>query len=202
MNDITENIWYTDDDSKNMRMVVSAKTKHPIVWKVTKVENLQPIGTQTITFYQNYWNSHTDFIEEENGKVVGMWADYFDTNIPPTDPEIPDYAPSPISAKLSASTTFIKAGGSYKLLTINMYDKSGEDVTSEYSDATFTWTCNVENNDWTDKVTWRKCTDFDQMKLKFPSDTSQLGKILTISCTIKRGDAEIVSEPLLLNISE
>ena len=100
-----------------MRMVVSAKTKHPIVWKVTKVENLQPIGTQTITFYQNYWNSHTDFIEEENGKVVGMWADYFDANVPPTDPEIPDYAPSPISAKLSASTTFIKAGGSYKLLT-------------------------------------------------------------------------------------
>ena len=83
-----------------------------------------------------------------------------------------------------------------------MYDKSGEDVTSEYSDATFTWTCNVENNDWTDKVTWRKCTDFDQTKLKFPSDTSQLGKALNISCTIKRGDTEIVSEPLLLNISE
>ena len=185
-----------------MRMVVSAKTKHPIVWKVTKVENLQPIGTQTITFYQNYWNSHTDFIEEENGTVVGMWADYFVANVPPTDPEIPDYAPSPISAKLSASTTFIKAGGSYKLLTVNMYDKSGEDVTSEYSDATFTWTCNVENNDWTDKVTWRKCTDFDQTKLKFPIDTSQLGKVLTISCTIKCGDIEIVSEPLLLNISE
>lgn len=34
MNSITEKFWYTSEDSKNMRVVVSALTEHPTVFTV------------------------------------------------------------------------------------------------------------------------------------------------------------------------
>ena len=51
MNFITEKFWYTSEDSKNMRVVVSALTEHPTVWTVTKVENSMPFGIQKLTIY-------------------------------------------------------------------------------------------------------------------------------------------------------
>lgn len=51
MNSITEKFWYTSEDSKNMRVVVSALTEHPTVWTVTKVENSMPFGIQKLTIY-------------------------------------------------------------------------------------------------------------------------------------------------------
>ena len=187
LNPITESIWYTDNDDESMRMVISAKTKHPVVWKVTKYETAQPLGILTLTLYQNYWNEHTDYIEkDENGNIIGMWADYFKSSITPTDPSTPTPTPSSITAKISASTSTIKVGGSYKSLTVNLYNDSNEDITTEYSDATISWSCSIDDEDWTDKVTWRDGTEFNQKKLKFPNDTSIIGKILTVKCTIEK----------------
>ena len=88
MNPISEKIWYNDDDEKTMRLVISVPTENPIVWAVTKVENIRPIGLQKLTIYQKSWNSHTDYIEKDSdGNIIGMWADYFDTQIQPTDKE-------------------------------------------------------------------------------------------------------------------
>ena len=203
LNPITESIWYTDNDDESMRMVISAKTKHPVVWKVTKYETAQPLGILTLTLYQNYWNEHTDYIEkDENGNIIGMWADYFKSSIAPTDPSAPTTPPSSITARISASTSTIKVGGSYKNLTVNLFNDSNEDITTEYSDATFTWSCSIDNEDWTDKVTWRDGTEFNQKKLKFPNDTSTIGKILTVKCTIGKDDTTIESETISLELVE
>lgn len=206
LNPITENLWYTKEDNKNMRMVISANTKHPIVWTLTKLENASPLGIQTLTFYQNYWNEHTDYIEKDSdGNIVGMWADYFSSEIIPTDPPTPP-SPSPplsfITAKISTSTSTIKVGGSYKSLAVNLFNDSDEDVTSEYVDAEFTWVCSIGDEDWTDKVTWRNGTEFNQMKVKFPSDSSVLSKILSIKCVITRDAKTIETEVLKLELIE
>lgn len=204
LNPITENLWYTkEEDDKNMRMVVSAKTKHPIVWTLTKVENASPLGIQTLTFYQNYWNEHTDYIEKDSdGNIVGMWADYFSSEITPTDPPTPSPTLSSITAKISASTSTIKVGGSYKSIAVNLFNDSDEDVTSEYSEVVITWTCNIDDEDWTDKVTWRNGTEFNQMKVKFPSNSSVLNKILSIKCVITIDDKSVESEVLQLELIE
>lgn len=203
LNPITESIWYTDNDDESMRMVISAKTKHPVVWKVTKYETAQPLGILTLTLYQNYWNEHTDYIEkDENGNIIGMWADYFKSSIAPTDPSTPIPTPSSITAKISASTSTIKVGGSYKSLTVNLYNDSNEDITTEYSDTTISWTCSIDDEDWTDKVTWRDSTEFNQKKLKFPNDASTIGKILTVKCTIGKDDKTIESETISLELTE
>lgn len=181
MNSITEKFWYTDDDSKNMRVIVSALMENPTVWKITKCESASPLGLQKLTLYTNFFNEHTDYVNLETGE---MYANYFDSEIAPTDPDTPTTPPSSITARISASTLTIKVGGSYKNLTVNLFNDSNEDITTEYADATFTWTCSIDNEDWTDKVTWRAGTEYNQKKVKFPNDTSAIGKILFIQCVI------------------
>lgn len=199
MNSITEKFWYTDDDSKNMRVIVSALMENPTVWKITKCESASPLGLQKLTLYTNFFNEHTDYVNLETGE---MYANYFDSEITPIDPSTPTTPPSSITAKISASTSTIKVGGSYKNLTVNLFNDSNEDITTEYTDATFTWTCSVDDEDCTDKVTWRVGTEYNQKKVKFPSDTSVIGKILSVKCEVVKENLPIESEILLLELTE
>lgn len=199
MNSITEKFWYTDDDSKNMRVIVSALMENPTVWKITKCESASPLGLQKLTLYTNFFNEHTDYVNLETGE---MYANYFDSEITPIDPSTPTTPPSSITAKISASTSTIKVGGSYKNLTVNLFNDSNEDITTEYTDATFTWTCSVDDEDWTDKVTWRVGTEYNQKKVKFPNDTSTIGKILSVKCEITKDNLPIESEILPLELTE
>lgn len=185
LNPITEKIWYTYESSKNMRVLVSSFTDNVIAWQISKVENAQPLGVQKLTLYQDFFDQHRDYIEKDSdGNIIGMWASYFDSEIAPTDPSIPIIPPSSITARISASTSTIKVGGSYRNLTVNLFNDSNEDITTEYADATFTWTCSIDNEDWTGNVTWRAGTEYNQKKVKFPNDTSAIGKIMFIQCII------------------
>lgn len=199
LNSITDKIWYTDDQSKTMRVLVSAFTDHPIAWKISKVENSQPLGIQRLTLYQTFFEQNHDYIEKDSdGYIIGMWADYFSDGVTPTDPSAPALLPS-VYSKISASTDSLKVGGSYKTLTLNIFKDSDGDITKEYSDATFTWSCSIGNEDWTDKVTWRPAA-YNQMKVKFPDDRSQLTKLITFKCTVIKGDISFDSEPLQLQL--
>lgn len=203
LNPITEKIWYTNESSKNMRVLVSSFTDNAIAWQISKVENAQPLGVQKLTLYQDFFDQHRDYIEkDENGNIIGMWASYFDSEIAPTDPDTPTTPPSSITARISASTSTIKVGGSYKNLTVNLFNDFNEDITTEYADATFTWTCSIDNEDWTDKVTWRASAEYNQKKVKFPSDTSVIGKILSVMCEVVKENLPIESEILLLELTE
>ena len=203
LNPITEKIWYTNESSKNMRVLVSSFTDNAIAWQISKVENAQPLGVQKLTLYQDFFDQHRDYIEKDSdGNIIGMWASYFDSDIAPADPSTPTTPPSSITAKISASTSTIKVGGSYKNLTVNLFNDSNEDITTEYADATFTWTCSIDNEDWTDKVTWRAGTEYNQKKVKFPNDTSAIGKILSVKCEIVNDNLPIKSEILPLELTE
>lgn len=197
MNSITEKFWYSDDNDKNMRLIVSAPIKEPVTWRITKCENAQPLGIQKLTLYQDRFNEHTDYVNLETGE---MYANYFDSEIAPTDPDTPTTPPSSITAKISASTSTIKVGGSYKNLTVNLFNDSNEDITTGYADATFTWTCSIDDEDWTDKVTWRAGTEYNQKKVKFPNNTSVIGKILSVKCEIVKDNLTIESEILPLEL--
>lgn len=203
LNPITEKIWYTNESSKNMRVLVSSFTDNAIAWQISKVENAQPLGVQKLTLYQDFFDQHRDYIEKDSdGNIIGMWASYFDSEITPTDPSTPTTPPSSITARISASTSTIKVGGSYKNLTVNLFNDSNEDITTEYADATFTWTCSIDNEDCTDKVTWRAGTEYNQKKVKFPSDTSTIGKILSVKCEIVKDNLPVESEILSLELTE
>ena len=82
-----------------------------------------------------------------------------------------------------------------------MFDSSGEDITSNYSSATFDWSCNITEGDktadLTDVVTWLNGKEFNQIKIKFPDDRQYLGKILNVKCII--GNIEVIERFDLLN---
>ena len=191
LNSITEKIWYTNDDTSNMRVLVSAYTDHPIAWKISKCEDANPKGIKTITLYQDFFNQHRDYIEkDETGKIIGMWADYYD-NAPITEPSFSvDPKPDEIKehGEITSSTSSIKIGGSYKNLSLKIYDHENNDITSEYSNNIFNWSCFIVDGntkiDLTKKVNWLKGKEFNQKKIKFINDRSYLGKQLEIKCVV------------------
>ena len=201
MNSITEKFWYTSEDSKNMRVVVSALTEHPTVWTVTKVENSMPFGIQKLTIYTAFWNEHTDYVNLETGE---MYADYFDSEIAPTDPDTKP-TPSPVTnilATITSSASTIKVGGSYRTLNIKLSNDSGEDITDTFGDrSNFEWHFEIDNEEY--KGIIRNDLSFYRMKIKFPDDYDYVGKILTIYCTITNETLGYIhSEKLQLEITE
>ena len=207
-NEISDTIYYvSEDNNTNQRLIVdipnySIENWTPNTWVVSKVERVNVRGRTKLTLYQKPFNSNTDYIEkDENGIITGLWANYFGGTAP-TDPSTPTTPPSSITARISASTSTIKVGGSYKNLTVNLFNDSNEDITTEYADATFTWTCSIDNEDWTDKVTWRAGTEYNQKKVKFPNNDSVLGKILSVKCEIVKDNLPIESEILPLELTE
>lgn len=195
LNEITKNIRYVNDENKNQRLIISAKIDNPLVWRITKVENTKPFGLIQLTFKQDLFNQHNDFIEkDEQGNIIGMWADYYNSGIKPINVITSD-TPASVYGKITASTAFVKVGGSYKTLTLNLYDADKNEITDNYSDATFEWSCSISDGNkmtlLTDKVTWLNGRSFNQKKIKFPDDRSFLNKVLNITCVIKKGSETV-----------
>ena len=208
-NKISDTIYYVSEgNNSNQRLIVdipnySIKNWTPNTWIVSKVERVNVKGRTKLTLYQAPFDSNTDYIEKDNsGIIIGLWANYFSSNFAPVDPAQPTPTLSPIIAKISASTSTIKIGGSYKSLTVNLFNGSHEDITDEYLNTEFTWTCSVDDEDWTDKVTWRKGKEFNQVKVKFPNDTSVIGKKLTVQCSLKKDEVIIKSTLFELELIE
>ena len=188
LNVITEKIWYTNNNSENMRVLVSAFTENPVAWIISKVETANNLGLQMLTLYQDFFDQNKDYIEKDSdGNIIGLWADYYDSNIEPTDPGAPTPTPSNTYGKIIASTSTIKVGGSYKTLTLKLYDTDDNEVTDNYSSATFDWYCYIKGDESTylsDKVTLLHGSLFNQEKIKFADDRSFLGKILVVKCVV------------------
>lgn len=103
----------------------------------------------------------------------------------------PDPTPTPkpeptetYNVTIESSTNTIKVGGSYKTLTAKVTDASGNDITSDYSDVTFTWTCSIDENDYTNNCIWKAGTEFNQKKLKMSTDVSYIGENMVVKVII------------------
>lgn len=103
----------------------------------------------------------------------------------PTPEPTPDPTPIETYTATIESTGTIMVGGSYKTLTAKVLDASGNDVTEDWMDAKFTWTCSIDGVDYTDNCTWRAGTEDNQKKLKFSNDMSYIGKTLLVTVVIR-----------------
>ena len=107
------------------------------------------------------------------------------TTEPTTPTPTPDPTPTPTyNVTIESSTNEIKVGGSYKTLTAKVTDANGNDVTSDYSNDNFVWTCSIDGNDYTNNCTWRAGTEFNQKKLKMSTDMSYAGKNMVVTVVI------------------
>lgn len=109
------------------------------------------------------------------------------TTEPTTPTPTPDPTPTPTetyNVTIETSTNTIKVGGSYKNLTAKVTDANGNDVTANYADATFTWTCSIDGNDYTNNCKWIKGSEFNQKKVKMSTDMSYIGKNMVVTVVI------------------
>ena len=170
---------------------------------VSKVERVNVRGRTKLTLYQKPFNSNTDYIEkDENGIIIGLWANYFGGTAP-TDPDTkPTLSPvTNILATITSSVSTIKVGGSYRTLNIKLSNNSGEDVTAfGDSKSNFDWHFEIDDEEY--KGIIRNDISFYQMKIKFPDDYDYVGKILTIYCTITNETITIESNKLQLEITD
>ena len=113
-----------------------------------------------------------------------------------TEPTTPTPTPTETyNVTIESSTNTIKVGGSYKSLTAKVTDANGNDVTANYADATFDWTCSIDGNDYTNNCTWRNGSEFNQKKLKMSNDMSYVEKNLIVTVVI--GDSRITGTTTL-----
>lgn len=176
MNDISATIFY------NQRIILSAPIGTPVAWHCSKVEQTSPKGSNRLTFAQEEWDQHYDAFEYSDGtitsefysdkKVIGMYADYFKSEILPTEPS--EIQTINIRGEFSySSIPQLKVGGGYKKLTLKFY-KDNEEIELPNGNYYFF----VDGNDVSDMVT--TIIDGNVVKIKFDGDDSWIGKVITI----------------------
>ena len=104
-----------------------------------------------------------------------------------TEPTTPTPEPEPTvthNVTIESSTNTINVGGSYKTLTAKVTDANGNDVTSDYSNDNFDWTCSIDGNDYTNNCTWRAGAEFNQKKIKMSTDSSYAGNYMIVKVVI------------------
>lgn len=102
---------------------------------------------------------------------------------------IPTPEPDPTTknkVSITSSTDTIKIGGSYKVLNAKIMDDSDNDITANYADATFEWTCAIDREDYTSNCTWVNGTTFNSKRLKMSSDRTMLSKQLVVSVVMSK----------------
>ena len=176
-NNITKYFGY------NHRIIISPDMPEPLAWRVSKVEPFASRGTILYTFKQDVYDDHHDYIEKnDDGKIIGMWADYYsETNLPTDIPIQPD----PSSTGNYAEITYagvephIKVNGGYKAVTITYYN-SNETLNDQTPGE---WSYWIDDTNVSDLIKVLETESPNTIKVKFLGDEEYLGNVLTIKNT-------------------
>ena len=173
LNRDTEHLYY------NLRCVIdSGVLTEPRAWHISKINRISPNGLVRITFAQDRYDEHTDFIETEidelgRERVVAMWADYY---------KYPDIRDKKVPAKIhgeitcSGTNSILKVGGGYKTLTIQFYKDS-----DPISYIQGNWDYSIDGVDVSSMISEKTTTEDNQIKIKFTGSDEYIDKILTVT---------------------
>ena len=170
-NEKTSNLFY------DQRIVISEPRKEPVVWKCSKVEDMNVKGIIRLTFAQDQWQPHRDYIEKDSdGNVIGLWADYYtDSGVTPSEETpVEDHAYSKITY---VGKPNIKAGGSFKKFTVTFYDEEGE-IGFKLGQ----WSFTIDGADASSLVqTDTTDVEQNQIRVRFIGSEDYMGKTLKVS---------------------
>lgn len=176
-NDITKTLYY------RKRSIISTDLPEPITWRVSKVEGLAHKGNILYTFAQDLFDQHHDYIErDENGKLIGMWADYYkEDNLPVNNPNESDPSLSGNYATITYAGTepHVKVNGGYKAVTITYYNVDESQIDQTPGD----WSYWIGDTDATELVRVLETDSPNTIKIKFLGDENYLGEVLTVKNT-------------------
>jgi hypothetical protein len=183
MNDISTTIFY------DQRLAISAPIAEPIVWKCSKVEQTSPKGVSRLTFVQDHWDQHHDYIQhlipdDPDSKVIGIWCNYFDYDIIPEDSLVPKHIPY-IHSEITyaGNKPEMKINGNNKTFTVTFYDK---DTQIPHKDGV--WSILLDGVDIISDPTRADVSQAtDKLKFKFIGTRNDIGKIITVGYSSNDG---------------
>lgn len=179
LSSITETLTY------NHRLIVDSnlynEDSQPRAWLISKTKRISPNGIVVVTMTQDVFDQHNDYIEkDDNGNIIGKWANYYSSNVEPTPVAEDEPLPSSITSKITCSgKPQFKIGGSAKTFTVTYYDYDDQEI-PDYAIGNWTFTIDgetVPNNLLT------LTAENNKIKVKFLGDDSYIGKIFTITNT-------------------
>ena len=165
LNRMTENLFY------NLRMIIDNRVlTEPRTWRITKVNRIAPNGNVMLTFAQDQFDAHRDYIEyedEEKKKVIGQWADYYTNGgVIPQEETEPD-----TSIYCEVTTTGVKPtlklNDRYKLFTVKFY-RQGESINFKRG----TWSFSMVDPE--KKINTKLFDPSTLLSIKYPSDDPKL----------------------------
>ena len=187
----TETLFY------NIRMIIDTKVESiPRTWLVSKINRISPNGICRVTLTQDIFDQHNDYIEKnEDGEIIGMWANYYNNTVEPT-PVIQDddtYSSSITSKIICSGKQQIKIGGSAKTFTVMYYDFQDNQIDHQVG----AWEFLIDEEHVPNTLMALTYVD-NKVKVKFLGDDSYIGKIFTIRNISDDATAEIQIEIIAL----
>lgn len=184
----------------NQRIIIDNKVvnREPRTWQVTKVNLVSNKGVIITTLAQTMFDAHKDYIEkDENGNVIGMWADFYESNIEPERPSVEPQLQIHSSISYSGTKPEIKSGGSYKKFTVRFF-KDDDEI--EFQEGA--WSYSIDGEDASELLTILDNTmssdvNENQIKIKFNKDDGYIGKVLVVSYTTIFGTKSSVEIQIL-----
>lgn len=159
-NPISNQLFYDD------RFMISDLIPEPIVWKVTKVENVHPFGINKLTLAQEKFNHDTDYVNMDTGE---MWASYYSQ---PLAPDKNDFSLEFVG------TNSIKVRGLKRTIKIHDYDSDIHEIE---------WKFTIDGTAADDLIEF-EYVDEQTVSIYFKGGNTYIGSILTIAA--KSGSKE------------
>lgn len=167
MNEMSEQIYYDD------RMIISADIPKPITWKVSKVENVHPLGINKITLSQDKFDPFTDI------KVNGDWvANYKEKLVIPDPVIVPEMAQFKYEIVYAGTQRIFKVNGGSRIVSIIRYD---DDLGTTLMEGELAFA--IDGEDVSDLFEVTVLKDL-RVSIKYLGDDSYLGSIVTITASI------------------
>lgn len=180
-------------------MIIDTKVEsEPRAWLISKVNRISPNGICRVTLAQDIYDTNNDYIEKDSdGNIIGMWANYWNSNIEPT-PITPDEPSQLVTAKITCTgKPQFKIGGSSKTFTVTFYNGENQEITDHAvgSWALFIGDNRVENT----LLEYSRIPDYpNKIKIKFLGDDSYIGKVITVKHTYNNIEASFDVEIIAL----
>lgn len=152
--------------SYNQRFLISDERRTtPLAWEVSKIEDTQPFGITKLKMKQ------TTFDEVHDNKDL-MLANYYTSNVEPTEPDIEQELSGTASITFSGTKPTVKVGGSYKTFT-PVFSVEGTTVAK--------WLISDENGDISGDIdNYIIEREGELLKLKVATNYYLIGRVLII----------------------
>ena len=151
----------------NQRFLISDERRSvPLAWETSKIEDTQPFGITKLKMKQTTFD-----VSHDNAEL--MLANYYDTSVEPTEPDIEQELSGTASITFSGTKPTVKVGGSYKTFT-PVFSMEGTTVAK--------WFISDENGDISGDANYIIEYEGELLKLKVAANYYLIGKILIIQC--------------------